>query len=232
MDSFEPFGTSHLVMLGVLVAGIAPAVWLGRSRRDDQAAGRRTSRTVAVVLVGFMVPAQLIDLLPGQFSFSTTLPIQLCDLAWMATAVALWTHHRFPVALTYFWGLVLTTQAMLTPALDSPFPEPKFLTFWGMHLIVVWAAIYLTWGLRLTVRGRDYGTTVATTAAWAVLVYAFDVATDTNYGFLVRKPEASVLDYLGPWPWYVAAQVAIISTVWALMTWPWVRADRSRISAP
>jgi len=49
----------------------------------------------------------------------------------------------------------------------------------------------------------------------------------------VRKPESSVLDYLGPWPWYIAAQVAIISTLWALMTWPWVRgsADRPRQGA-
>ena len=223
MDAFQTFGTAHLVMLAAFAAGVPPAVWLGSSRRRDPSAARRASRAVAVALVAFMVPAQAIDLLPGQFDFDTSLPIQLCDLAWVAAVVALWTHHRYAVALTYFWGLVLTTQAMLTPALDSPFPEPKFLTFWGMHLIVVWAAIYLTWGLRLTVRWRDYATTMATTAAWAVCVYAFDVATDTNYGFLVRKPEASVLDYLGPWPWYVLAEVAILATVWALMTWPWAR---------
>lgn len=223
MDDFATFGASHWVMLGVFVAGTVPAVALGRAVRDDPARRLRRSRTAAVVLVGFMVPAQAVDLLPGQFDFGTSLPIQLCDLAWMATAVALWTHHRFPVALTYFWGLVLTTQGILTPALDSGFPSPKFVAFWGMHLLIVWAAVYLTFGLRLTVRWRDYATTVATTAVWAALVYAFDLATDTNYGFLVRKPESSVLDHLGPWPWYVLAEIAILATVWALMTWPWHR---------
>jgi uncharacterized membrane protein YwaF len=33
----------------------------------------------------------------------------------------------------------------------------------------------------------------------------------------------SVLDLLGPWPWYVLAEVVIILAGWALITWPWTR---------
>ncbi len=227
MDDFTTFGASHLVMLAVFGAGVGPAVWLGRRHRGTPT-GWRSSRGFAALLVAFMVPAQLVDLLPGQFDVATTLPLQLCDLAWVATAAALWTHHRYAVALTYFWGLVLTTQGLLTPALASAFPSPKFLTFWGMHLIVVWGAIYLAWGWGLGPRWRDYLTTVATTLAWMVSVYAFDVATGTNYGYLVEKPASSALDLLGPWPLYVAQQVVVVAVVWALMTYPWVRAARTR----
>jgi uncharacterized membrane protein YwaF len=45
----------------------------------------------------------------------------------------------------------------------------------------------------------------------------------TNYGYFNGKPEGTVLDYLGPWPWYVLAEVAIVAAVWALLTLPWVR---------
>ena len=197
VDDFTTFGTAHLVMLGVFVAGIGPAVWLGRRHRGT-ADGWRASRAVAVLLVAFMVPAQLVDLLPGQFDVATTLPLQLCDLAWVATAVALWTHHRYAVALTYFWGLVLTTQGILTPALASAFPSPKFLTFWGMHLIIVWGAIYLAWGWGLGPRWRDYATTVATTLAWMVGVYAVDVTFGLNYGYLVEKPASSLCSSTSP----------------------------------
>ena len=26
---------------------------------------------------------------------------------------------------------------------------------------------------------------------------------------------------LGPWPWYVAVEIALVAIVWALMTLPW-----------
>jgi hypothetical integral membrane protein (TIGR02206 family) len=53
--------------------------------------------------------------------------------------------------------------------------------------------------------------------------------TGANYGFLNRKPEInSVLDVLGPWPWYLLPEIALILGVWALMTWPWVRLDATR----
>lgn len=233
MSAFETFGPSHLVMLAIFVAGIWPVVRLGRVRRDTTTP-HRSGRVFAIAIPAVAIPMQVIDFLPGRFDFATTLPLQLCDFAWVAATVALWTQHRFFVALTYFWGLVLTTQALVTPWLTADFPDPKFIGYWTMHLLIVWAAIYLCWGLGLTPRWRDYATTLGTTAAWAAAVYVFDVTTGTNYGFLVHKPSsASLLDHLGPWPAYVLAEVAIIAVVWALMTWPWVaRAPTSGLTSP
>ncbi len=223
MTGFENFSTTHWVMLALFVAGIWPVVRIGRSHRGTPAA-RTFSRWFAVSIPAFTIPMQVLDFLPGQYDFDTTLPLQLCDFAWIAAVIALWTHSRFAAALTYFWGLVLTTQALITPWLNADVPSPKFLGYWGMHFLIVWAAIYLAWGLGLTPRWRDYVRTVATTTVWAVVVYVFDVLTDTNYGFLVEKPSSgTILDLLGPWPAYVFVEVALIAGVWALMTWPWTR---------
>jgi hypothetical integral membrane protein (TIGR02206 family) len=225
-SGFTTFGTTHWVMLALFAAGIWPVIRLGRAvRGTDREAP--VSRAFALAIPLFTLPMQLVDFLPGQFDFDTTLPLQLCDLAWIAAVAALWTRHRVPVALTYFWGLVLTPQALVTPWLNADFPNPKFLGFWGMHYLIVWAAIYLVWGLGLSPRWRDYGTTVAITFTWLVSVYVFNVAAGTNYGFVNEKPStASVLDYLGPWPAYVVAEMALVATVWALMTLPWVLRER------
>lgn len=228
---FVTFGTSHWIMLALFVLGIWPVVVAGRRVRGTD---REVilSRVFALAIPAFTVPMQLIDLRPGRFDFDTSLPLQLCDFAWIAAVVALWTRHRFPVALTYFWGLVLTTQALITPDLATGFPDPKFLGFWGMHYLIVWAAIYLVWGLGLSPTWRDYATTFATTLTWLVSVYLFNASTGTNYGFINRKPHrGSVLDYLGDWPVYVFQEIAIVATVWALMTLPWVLLARRRVSA-
>ena len=81
----------------------------GRSSRSgaESAAPRprcRVSRIYAVLIPCFTIPLQVIDFLPGNYDLQTTLPLQLCDFAWIAAVAALWTHRRTPVALTYFWG--------------------------------------------------------------------------------------------------------------------------------
>lgn len=221
-ERFEAYGTSHLLALGVLLAGAVLLVWVGRAAR-----GTRTpvllGRVLAVTVLAVTVPLQVLYFTPSYWSLERTLPLQLCDLAWMVAVVALWTHRRWAAALTYYWGLTLTTQAALTPDLAAEFPDPVFLLFWGMHSMVVWAAVYVTWGLHLTPTWRSYRTAMAATGAWAVTVFAINLAADTNYGYLNAKPaSASVLDLLGPWPWYVLAEIGIIAAFWALITWPWV----------
>jgi hypothetical integral membrane protein (TIGR02206 family) len=223
---FEAFGTSHLVMLAVFVLGIPAVVALGHRHRG-RPSGVRVSRIYALLIPCFTIPLQVIDFLPGNYDLQTTLPLQLCDFAWIAAVVALWTHRPTPVALTYYWGLALTTQALITPALNLDFPDPKFIAYWGMHFLIVWAAVFLTWGLGLHPTWRDYGRTVAITSAWAVTAFCFNVAVGTNYGFLNRKPETSLLDLLGPWPLYVVVEIALVAGVWALMTWPWERSPQT-----
>lgn len=220
---FQPYGASHLVAIGVMVVGGLVVVLIGRRQRDRDAPDR-LGRILAVALLGFGLPLQVLYFFPPYWNLDTTLPLQLCDIATVVAAYALWTHRWWATALTYFWGLTLTTQAIATPALDQVFPEVGFLLFWGMHIGTVWAAVHLTWGRGLPPDWRGYRVAVATTAVWAVLVYCFNLVAETNYGYLNAKPgSASALDLLGPWPWYVAWEAVIIATAWALLTWPWVR---------
>jgi hypothetical protein len=104
--------------------------------------------------------------------------------------------------------------------------------FWGMHFLTFWATVYVvclcggpSW--------RGYRFALACTAVWAAVVMGFNGLTDTNYGYLAHKPDtASLLDLLGPWPLYVAAEIAVLAVGWALMTWPWVHAGRTATERP
>jgi hypothetical integral membrane protein (TIGR02206 family) len=226
-ERFTAYGASHQVVLVLLLVGAVALVWHGRTHRDGAV---RLGRGLAVAILAFTLPLQVLYFTPDYWELERALPLNLCDLAWMVAAYALWTRRRWAVALTYYWGLTLTTQAIATPDLAADFPDPVFVLFWGLHLLVVWAAVYLTWGLRLTPDWRGYRVAMLVTTVWAVCVFCFNLAAGTNYGYLNAKPQsASILDLLGPWPWYVLAEIGIVAAFWALITWPWVpRAARRR----
>ena len=226
-QAFQAFTAEHALLLVLLVAG---AVALGRrgalrrTRGDDD---RRFRRGFALVIPIFTVPFQVLQLLPADFTWGTSLPLQVCDLSWIVAVVALWTRHRLALALLYYWALVLDLQAVVTPSLGQAFPDPRYFMFWGMHFLTLWAAVYLVC-LAGGPDWRGYRFALACTAVWAATVMVFNSLTGTNYGYLARKPDtSSLLDLLGPWPAYVAVEVVVVAAVWAAMTWPWVRAGRT-----
>jgi len=219
VNRFEAFSPEHYVLIGLFLVVLVALVMLGRAYGDNQ----RFRRAFAVTIPCFTVPMQVMQLLPGDFDKGTSLPLQYCDLAWGIAAYALWTRRPWAVALTFFWGLTLTTQGIITPALAEQFPDPRYFMFFGMHFLTVWAAGYLiatgnapTW--------RLYRFTVLVTAAWAAFVMVFNALVGTNYGYLNGKPSStSALDLLPAWPTYVVIEIAIICAVWALMTYPFTR---------
>lgn len=207
---------THLVPIGIFAVGLVAVVVLGRRHRAAPGPGG-FSRTWALLIPVATIPFQVIDLVHN-FDIAVTLPLHLCDLAWIAAVFALWTHHPYPVALTYLWGLVLTVQGIVTPAVNEDFAHPRYFAFWALHLLIVWAAVYLVWGKGLVVRWRDYGAVIATTLVWMAATYGFNLLAETNYGYLMRKPRSSILDFFADWPWYLAQEIALVAIVWAGLT--------------
>ena len=223
---FESFTGQHFALLALFVVGAVALVLLGRTQRGG-VSSRPTRRVLAVALLCATVPSQIYYLTPDHYRPGSSLPLELCDLAWITAVAALWTTRPLPTALTYYWGLTLTVQGILTPSLGHVYPEWQFFVFWAKHLLVVWSALYLTLGLGIGPRWRDYRLAVAVTVGWAAVVYPFDVVFESNYGYLDHKPEsASLLDAFGPWPVYLLVGMGVLVAGWALITWPWVVARR------
>jgi hypothetical integral membrane protein (TIGR02206 family) len=227
---FSAFGPSHLTVLALFAVGAAALVWLGRRQTEAQA--QRFSRVMAGVLLAVFSATLIYKLFHP--TIATAVPLQLCDIAEVTVAYALWSQRHWAYAIAYYWGLVLSSQALLTPDVDGPdFPDRSFLSFFTLHLLVVWSAVYLTWGRGMRPMWRSYRFAVVTILSWAAFTFTFNVIAGTNYGYLNRKPPiASVLDFLGPWPVYLFAEIAIVAIVWALMTWPWERARRRADEGP
>ena len=221
-EVFVPYGPTHWAALGVCALGAVLVVMLGRRLRGSPAEVG-FSRAFAAVLTTYAVTMLVYRSVPDHFDVHISLPVHLSDLAWMVAVIALWTRARWATALTYYWGLTLNPQAILTPALDSPdFPHIDFIDLWVQHILVLWATLYLIWGRGGRVDWGSYRLAMVVTVTWAMAAFGLNNWLGTNYGFLNGKPDnPSILDLFGPWPWYLLVEFLIIAVVWALITWPW-----------
>ncbi len=229
---FTAWGASHWTVLVLFAIAAVVSVRLGRGVRG----GPReivVRRVGAAAVVAVALSYQIYSMLPANWSVGFSLPFQLCDLAWMAAALALWTGRQWAFALLYYWGLTLTSQGLLTPQLEHDFPHPQFLMFWSIHCLVVLAAVFMTWGLGRRPGWTDFRLAITATVVWGFAMLGFNALAGSNYLYVNRKPDAqSILDLLPPWPWYLLVELAIILLVWALMTWCWPSARHGRAARP
>jgi hypothetical integral membrane protein (TIGR02206 family) len=164
----------------------------------------------------------------GAWTPAIGLPLQLCDAATFLAAAALWTRRRGLAELLWFWALAGTVQALLTPDIPEPYPGFLWFQYYVAHGGIVAAALFLVIGLRLTPRPGGALRAAGLTAAYAAAVGAVDVVTGGDYLFLRRPPlHPSLLDVMGPWPWYLVSSAALAIVLFALLQAPF-RSGRRR----
>jgi len=198
----------HIAALVVLAAGVG-AAGLAPRRRGGQWVTPFVRGLALAILVAY-VTEYVANAVEGSWSVRTHLPLHLTDAVTVVAVIALWTPRPLLVEIVYFWALTASLQAVVTPDLGQPFPSIFYFTYFATHIGVVVAACLLTFGLRRTPRPGAVWRVYAITAAFAAMVGVADLILGANYMYLRHKPErSSLLDVMGPWPWYILGGAAL-----------------------
>lgn len=209
----------HLITVAVVAAAVTALVAAARLRP-----GRWTVVAARVLAVVILVNEASWWVWLGQqhaLSVSYALPLQLCDVAAVITAGALWFRTPLLVELTYFWGVAGTANGLITPDITDHFPSYPFVQYFVQHGGIVAAALFLVVGLRIAPRPwavvRIYGLTVCLLAVDALA----NLLTDGNYMYLRETPGVrSVLNLMGPWPWYIVGGAVLAALLFLLLDLP------------
>jgi hypothetical integral membrane protein (TIGR02206 family) len=204
---------------GVLVAAARarPGRWIAPA-----------SRGLGVAILAAYLLDHAAYIAEGRWTVERNLPLQLTDAVTIVSALALWTARPLFFELTYFWALSASLQAVLTPDLGQGFPSVFFWTYFLTHSGAVVAAAFLAWGRRMAPRSGAVGRTFLITAAFASVVGICDVLLGANYMYLREKPRsASLLDLMGPWPWYIVSGAGLGLGLFLLLDAPFRRARRA-----
>lgn len=149
---------------------------------------------------------------------AANLPLQLCDLTvWLAVFGCL-TVSPAIVEFAYFAGIGGAGMALLTPNLWSPWPSYPAVYFFVAHGGIVIAVALLAFGGVARFRPGAVWRSFGLLLGYAALAGVFNAVFGSNYMFLCRKPaNPSLLDQMGPWPWYlVGGAAATLAFFWLL----------------
>ncbi|HEY8953048.1 MAG TPA: TIGR02206 family membrane protein [Candidatus Dormibacteraeota bacterium] len=215
----------HLTTLGVIAIAIAALVTAARLRPGQWTvvAGRTLALVIMLNECGWWV------WLAGQHTWSASyaLPLQLCDVVAFVAAGALWFRHPLLVELTYFWGLAGTANALISPDLPDHFPSYLFLQYFIAHGAIVAAALFLVIGSRIAPRRGAVPRAVALTLALAAVDAGANLVTGGNYMYLRHTPAvASLLDLMGPWPWYIVVAAGLAIAIFVCLDLPFAISRR------
>ena len=214
------FSGQHLAVL--LVTALACVGSGLAARRAPEATWvDLAGRGLAVVLVVNEIVFYVVLALDRGLSARTDLPLELTNAATIAAVIALWRPSPLAFELTYFWAFSATVQALLTPDLRHGFPDYRWWWFVIAHSGVMVAAVFLAWGRRRTPRPGAVARVFVWSVGVAVVAAIGTLATGGNYMFLRRPPrEDSLLDLMGPWPWYIPAAAALALALFWLLDRP------------
>ena len=205
-SGFQTFGTPHLFVMGLTLA--LPILLSGLARRtgDD-----RTPATIGYLLAAMLLANEFsawgyrfLQFGPD-YIVRNHLPLHICGVANLLTAATLLFRNRYAYEIAYFWGLVGSANAVITPGtIDTGFPSWRFFQYFITHSGIVVGVLYATWGLGMRPTPGGLFRAFIILNVFAVAVGIINLLLGSNYMYLSRPPWGTVSPFFfAPWPWYI-----------------------------
>lgn len=175
---------------------------------------------MASAIVALWLGYQTYDNVTRGFDLGHSLPLQLCDLAAIVAALEFARPSRRVHALAWFWGVALSSQALITPDLAGGPATISFWAFWLYHFFIVGAGVYAVAARGFRPQLPDLRFAIALGVAYAAVVFTIDLAFGLNYGYFGRSDpgQPTLIDVLGPWPvrvlWMVVLAIIAMTIFW------------------
>lgn len=226
---FKPFSPLHWAAMAVILGAALFYVFIARHPKC-----RRWVRPMSILLATVLLGNEIVFIggavVKGLWSPVWGLPLQLCDLAIFAVAYSMFRYTPWVWELAYFWGLGGILQAVLTPDLRVTFPEYYYFKFFLTHGCILTGVIFCAAGLRRPITVRSVVRVWVITNGYAALIAVVNWLLKANYLYLCRKPsQPSLLDYFGPWPWYLPGLEFLLIASLFIYYLPYRLAGRGKI---
>lgn len=159
----------------------------------------------------------------GFWDLVDSLPFHLCSISLILSIIMLLTRSYFWFEITYFLGIGGALQAMVTPELAYDFPHYRYFHFFLAHIAIILSSLYMLWYEKCRPTIKSVWKAFVALNILAFVVFFINKVTGGNYMFLARKPSnPSLIDLLGPYPWYILSLEVVAFAIFFILYLPFV----------
>ncbi|MDZ4815777.1 MAG: TIGR02206 family membrane protein [Verrucomicrobiota bacterium] len=224
---FLPFGPDHLAVLGFVLCCSVLFMVLGH--RCSIRHARIGGVVLAVLVFGWAIASYGYKFWSGTFNPQDSMPLHLCYVILVTTTVALIFRKQLAFEMTYYWGLAGTLHALFTPDLHQGFPTWPWFQFWWLHAGIIISIFYLIGPMGMRPRKGSVLRLFLWIQVYVASVGVLDALFGWNYGYLCWKPLGpSLLDSLGPHPYYLFALEIFALLSFGFYHLPWIIWSKSK----
>lgn len=228
-DSFVLFSFTHwLTLLAVLV--ILLFIYLFRENFRKGKTNFLTRISLAIILFISEIALHLWLWKIEVWTIQYSLPFHLSSISLILSAINLITKSYLLFEFTYFAGVGSALQAMITPDISAyTFPHFRYVHFFISHGGIVVANLFMVFVEKYRPTWVSLWRAFLFLNLYTFFVFILNSFIKGNYMYISHKPlNPSLLDYLGPWPYYIIALESIALVTFILLYIPfWILKKRS-----
>ena len=216
-------GAQHLLMMALVLAACVLAPWYG-FRTSSKVSQRRIGYAIAWAICIGITGWNLIRLYTGEYDYTEDLPLDFCNLAALIAPLLIWKPNRYWFQVVAYLVLAGTLNGVLTPDLPEAFPHYSFFKYWLVHGGLVVLMLYIAVVQRYFLDLKGLRSTFIWMNVYFVCMMGLNLLIGANYFYVMAKPPVpTLLDYLGPWPWYLLTgqflALALFVLIWLPFAW-------------
>jgi hypothetical integral membrane protein (TIGR02206 family) len=217
-DTFILFSLTHLLTLVSLIL-IVVLIFLYRKQLRLPSFNRTFRIGLAVILILSEISLHGWLWRIDAWRIQHSLPLHLSSISLLLSAVLLITKSYRLFEFTFFAGVGSALQAMITPDISAyTFPHFRYVHFFISHGGIVVANLFIVFVEGFKPTAKSVWKAFLYLNLYTCIVFLLNFFLKGNYMYISEKPvNPSLLDYLGPWPYYlIPLEVITLATFWLL----------------
>lgn len=229
-DTFSLFSFTHWSTLFVMFL-IIVSIYIFRKTLRNAGINLTARLVLAVMMVGSEISLHIWLWNINEWTIQYSLPFHLSSISILLSAVLAVTKSYSLFEFTYFAGVGSALQAMLTPDISAyTFPHFRYVHFFISHGGIVVVNLFIVFVEKYRPTLKSLWKAFLYLNIYTVFIFLLNYFIKGNYMYISEKPvNPSLLDYLGPWPYYILPLELITLLTFLILYFPFWLFNRRNV---